>query len=385
MQKIDIEIIWEKYHDVITKEENKQLQTWLNSNKHHQKYFDDIIRFYSEGSVFDKSPAETQVAWENISKQLQTSHKKRSTKLILYASSVAASILVILSLIFFFPKDDKYTEVDELVQQIEPGADKAMLILDDGSSFNLSANNKLSIEEGGTKINSHGTGIQYIRKKESKRNIKYNTLSIPRGGEFFLLLSDSTKVWLNSETILRYPVQFSGNERKVELIGEAFFEVTQNKNKPFIVVSNEQIVEVLGTSFNISSYKEDSIIYTTLVKGKVDVYMKKKNKVKQTLSPNYQTCMYKNAGQISQRKVNTDQYIAWKEGRFVFENKPLSQMMNTLSKWYNVDVVFENEKARDIEFTGELKRYESFEKVMAIIEKTQEVKIETNERIITIN
>ena len=267
-----------------------------------------------------------------------------------------------------------------------PGVDKAMLILDDGSTYDLYANKELSIEEGGTRINSQGTGIQYVQEKESTKALKYNTLKIPRGGEFFLLLSDSTRVWLNSETILRYPVQFFGDERKVELIGEAFFEVKENKEKPFIVVSNEQIVEVLGTSFNISSYKEDSIIYTTLVNGKVEVYLKDNPEIKQSLSPNYQSTLLKKEGLISQRKVDTYQYIAWKEGRFVFEYQTLGEIAKVLERWYNVDFVFANAELKDIPFSGEFLRYGDIEKIYEIIQKTgTQLKFKQTERTIEIS
>jgi ferric-dicitrate binding protein FerR (iron transport regulator) len=382
MQKIDFEIIWKKLHNTITKPEDEQLQDWLNSSKQHRNYFNDVSRFYSEGSFLDKKPVNTQEAWGTITERL---HKKRkSNKLFLYVSSAAASILIVLSLLFLLSQEEQYNKITESIELIEPGSDKALLVLDDGSTFDLSANSDLSIKEGGTKINSHGTGIQYIKENKFIAKVKHNTLKIPRGGEFFIILSDSTKVWLNSETVLRYPVQFSGKERKVELIGEAFFEVKKNTKKPFIVVSANHTVKVLGTSFNISSYREDSIIFTTLVNGKVDVFLNDNPETKQTLLPNHQSYFSKYEGVVTQQEVDTYQYIAWKEGRFVFEKKPLSQMMNTLSKWYNTDIVFENEKAKDIKFTGEIKRYESFEKVLALLEKTNEIKIEIDGRLVTI-
>jgi len=385
-QEIDFEIIWKKVHNTISEEEEKLFREWINIDKTHQKYYKDVVRFYSEGSVFEDNPADTHKAWTCIKKNIQNNSKRNVRKIILYASSVAAGILVIFSLIFLHPGIINYNYGDITEHSIEPGENKAVLVLDDGSVFDLSANKELSIVHDGTKINNQGTSLHYDIKAKKRNNakLKYNTLRVPRGGEYFLMLSDSTKVWLNSETTLRYPIQFSGNKREVELIGEAYFEVKKNQDKPFIVASGEQIVEVLGTSFNISSYEEDSLIFTTLVNGKVEVYLKDNPEMKQTLLPDSQSYLFKGEGQLSQRKVDPEQFVAWKEGRFVFERKPLSQMMNTLSKWYDLQVVFENERAKEIKFTGELKRYDSFEKILAIMEKTQEINIETQGHLIII-
>jgi transmembrane sensor len=210
-------------------------------------------------------------------------------------------------------------------------------------------------------------------------------LKIPRGGEFYLTLSDNTKVWLNSETTLKYPVEFAGEERRVELTGEAFFEVEKDAERPFRVVSDEQVVEVLGTSFNISSYPEDSVILTTLVEGKVNVFLGENPETSQTLLPKHQSFLARGEDRIMQREVDVSEYVAWKDGEFYFRDQSLENIMKTLSRWYDIDVVFNEPQAKDILFTGHLERYENFERILNLIQRTNEVSYSEEGRTITID
>ena len=216
MQKIDFEIIWRKYHSKITIEEDEQLQAWLHANKSHRQYFDDVNRVYSEGSFVDNNSVDVYAAWGNIQRHQQANRSKKINRLVYFSSSIAAGLFLIIYLLFIIPREESIITTSESIQLIEPGSEKAILILDDGSTLDLSVNKELSIKEGGALISSQGAGLEYIQENASTKVLKYNTLKIPRGGEYFLILSDGTKVWLNSETVLRYPVQFLGNERRVE-------------------------------------------------------------------------------------------------------------------------------------------------------------------------
>lgn len=380
---IDFEIIWKKVNDSLTDEEELLLSRWLSESAEHQRYLDSVILYCREGSSFKVNKAETAKAWE-ILKSKGLKRKNGYWKWMIPFSAAAVTIF----LIFNFWPSSKTAKVSTIaanaIEFIKPGSNKATLILDDGSVYDLAASNSLVLTDGGSVIKSEGTKLQYTEKGGSSQAIKYNTLSIPRGGEFSLLLADGTKVWLNSETVLRYPVQFAGNERKVELTGEAFFEVTRNESAPFIVESGGQVIKVLGTEFNISSYKEDPIIYTTLVKGNVEVFIKNKPEINQLLVPNEQSSLDKVGMQISKQKVDPYLYIAWKEGRFVFEDQNLGEIMKTLSKWYNVDVVFAREDLRNIRFTGNLQRYSDFGEVLKKIGKTNEIEFNIKNNQITI-
>ena len=381
---IDFEIIWKKIHGSLTHDENLLFESWLTEDHRHMDYFREAERFYREGSSLNKIPADPEMSWRSLLNRIKKSRQERIRKRIIYMGAVAASAFIILAFLLMIPQG-RQAEIVSVPQEIEPGTDKAMLILDDGSVYDLSREKELSIQTEGATITSRGTSIEYIREESPTPVLKYNTLSVPRGGEFFLTLSDGTKVWLNSSTTLRYPVQFSSAERKAELNGEAYFEVARDDKKPFRIITGEQVLEVLGTSFNISSYNEDEDISTTLLSGKVQLSLQSDPSVSQVLMPSYQGVFNKNNRSFSSERVDVDQYTAWKEGWFRFEDQNLSEMMVTLSRWYDVDVKFENQDAENIKFTGSIRRYDHLEEILKIIERTKEVKFTIREKEIIIN
>ena len=379
---IDFEIIWRKLNSYISDEEEVTLKNWLEQDKRHQAFFKNAEKIYKNKGDIYENPINSNIAWKNVNVKIKSGRKAKSYRLPVLISSIAASVVIILYLYSLLPGKENSDLEGLSLQTINPGTNKALLILDDGSIHDLSKEKNIEFDEGGSRVYSQGTSLLYTKKNNPGKEIKYNTLKIPRGGEFFLTLSDSTKVWLNSESTLRYPVLFKGNERVVELTGEAFFEVKKDGYKPFKVLSEKQIVEVLGTSFNITSYETDSLIFTTLVEGNVAVFHKDKPGVKLILEPNHQSYMFKNKGLLSKREINVEPFIAWKEGRFCFKNQSLNEMMKTLARWYDVEVLFENETVKEIAFTGNLKRYDNLEKILILIEKTNEVKFRIENKII---
>jgi ferric-dicitrate binding protein FerR (iron transport regulator) len=183
---------------------------------------------------------------------------------------------------------------------------------------------------------------------------------------------------------LRFPVQFAGDIRRVELSGEAYFEVAKNAEVPFVVVSDNQQIKVLGTQFNVSSYPDDQQISTTLVEGKVDVSLAGNPETHIVLKPSEQGQFSKENNQMAKRIVDVTPFVAWKDGRFVFHDQPLQDIMKTLSKWYDVEVVFANEGDKSLRFTGNLERYAEFGSILAKIERTNEVEFEIINNVITI-
>lgn len=381
---IDFEIIWKKINQALTEEEEISLAKWLNESAPHRHYFDEAVRYYQEGSFFNDNGPDTEKAWEAIKNKKFKKNRGNWGWIISLSAAVVAIFLIVNWLLPSKKIENTLVQVNK-VELIKPGTNQATLILDDGSVLDLASSKKLQLTEGGSDIKIEGTKLQYTEKSSVPQEVKYNTLSIPRGGEFFLQLSDGTKIWLNSETTLRYPVQFVGNERRVELTGEAFFEVARNEKVPFYVESGEQTVRVLGTEFNISSYKENPLIYTTLVKGSVEVFLKDKPEIKQTLLPNEQSSASKSETLISKHKVDPYRFVAWKEGRFVFEDQNLGEIINTLSKWYDINAVFAREDLKNIRFTGNLPRYANFDEVLKKIGKTNEVKFTIENKNIIIN
>ncbi len=380
---IDFEIIWKKINHTLTEKEELFISQWLNESPLHQQYMDKALHYYRHGSDFTDPETATNQAWEALNHK-SLSRRRFKSVWIISLSAAAAAIFLIATFLLPTNKTGVIPLAKNKGELIRPGSNQATLILNDGSVHNLTTSKNLVLNDGGAQIKSEGAKLEYTEKESAQGKTVYNTLSIPRGGEFFLQLADGTKVWLNSETVLRYPVQFDGNERRVELTGEAFFEVARNEKKPFLVESGEQIIKVLGTEFNISSYKEEQFIYTTLLKGSVEVFFRNKPEIKQTLKPNEQSKINNADRTISKTEVDPYQFIAWKEGRFVFNDQNLGEIMNTLSKWYNVEVVFDREPLKNIRFTGNLQRYSDFGDVLKKISKTNEMKFIIENKKITI-
>jgi len=383
-QNIDFEIIWKKIHDQTTEEEEILLNIWLSSHSSHRKYYDDAIRYYSNGTQFANSPAELKKALKKIHRKTGI-HSPYLNSQIIAITSIAASILILIYFQFLRTGNNPEPQkIEQLAQSIVPGSNKAVLVLADGTEHDLSSGINAVINEEGSEIKNSGNKLEYTSKSAQATETKYNTLKIPRGGEYFLVLADGTKVWLNSETTLRFPVQFESDVRRVELTGEAYFEVSRNENVPFIVNSGDQRVKVLGTQFNISSYPDNQSILTTLVEGSVEVSLEGNPAEKTMLKPSEQSYLSRNESQILKRNVDVAQYVAWKDGRFVFQDQMLEDIMKTLSKWYDVQVVFANEDDKKLRFTGNLERYIDFSNILGKIERTNEVKFEITDKLITI-
>jgi ferric-dicitrate binding protein FerR (iron transport regulator) len=382
-QNIDFEIIWKKIHSKTTEAEEILLDQWINYHPNHRRYFDNAVKYYSKGSQLAQSPSELKKALKRIYREANI-HTPIQNSRIIGIVSIAASVLFLIYFQFFRVEKAEEIIVTQQAQSIVPGTAKAVLILADGSEHDLTTGENSIIDADGIEIKNTGKALEYSGKSELSAEIKYNTLKIPRGGEYFLVLSDSTKVWLNSETTLRFPVQFAANERRVELTGEAYFEVTKNDKIPFIVTSGSQQVKVLGTEFNVSSYSDNQAIFTTLVNGSVEVSIESLPEKKMFLKPNEQSIVSVNENQIQKKTVDVSSYIAWKDGRFVFNDQQLEEIMNTLSKWYDVQVVFTNQSDKKLRFTGNLERYEDFNNILTKIERTNEVKFEIEKNLITI-
>ncbi|GAA3643070.1 FecR family protein [Flavivirga jejuensis] len=248
---------------------------------------------------------------------------------------------------------------------IVPGTDKATLTLGDGTV--------VALEKGSTyqtqNANSNGEEIIYKAGNKKTNEIVYNYLTIPRGGEFHMVMADGTEVWLNSESQLKYPVSFiDGVTREVQLVyGEAYFDVspsTNHKGAKFKVLNQSQEIEVLGTAFNIKAYKDETNIYTTLVEGKVVV---NSGTSKQYLVPNQQSNFDLKNNSITVYKVDVNTEISWKDGIFSFKGKPLKDIMKVISRWYDVDIIFENKDLESIKFKGYLDKNQSIDQILLIM------------------
>lgn len=374
-KNIDFSIIWKKIHGNNSGDE--ELNAWMNESDNKKEFYKNARKFYEEGSSFDKIPLSSEKAYRKLSNSIK---RRRFIKI---GSSAAAVLVVAVSV--FIAINHQSKESLEANQGIKPGTDKAVLVLNNGKEIDLSENKEILLEEKDTKIESDGKTLEYHSEKKHKRRKKeiiYNTLKVPRGGQFFLVLSDSTRVWLNAESELRYPVTFSGEKREVNLIGEAYFEVTKNKEHPFVVHSESQDIEVLGTSFNVSAYNDNKFVRTTLVEGSVRI-----NSPSQEiyLEPSFQTVLDLQSGSAITQRVKTELYTSWKDGNYYFENENIENILKTISRWYDFEYEFQNQEAKNVCFTGSISREQKIENIFKIIEETQQIKMTAYDKKLVIN
>ncbi len=255
---------------------------------------------------------------------------------------------------------------------------KVVLITSNGQSIDISDHDSLKILDNGVNANIKGSKLEYTPDETQSAKGKTNKLIVPRGLTFEITLSDGTHAWLNAETSLEYPIEFSAKKRSVTLIGEAYFEVAKNERVPFEVVTGRQVISVLGTSFNVSAYQSDPTITTTLVEGKVEIQLE--NRVSRVLSPRTQGIYNVLSNNIITREVDPVLYTSWKEGLFVFEDQPLAAIMLKLARAYNIDEVhFESDNLRSSQYTVQVTRYERIEQVLDLIQTTNDLRYSLDE------
>ena len=371
-------LIFKYLNNSLTEKESNELQQWLREDKDNIKIFENIVGEWNLSQQYiDKTKKKilSRVLSHNESAVKEPNFQKVISIATLRKISIAAAAVIALFIfnLYDFGFEGKQTTVVDSFETIESGKSKATLTLDNGKEIDLLEDQNLNLESDGTKIIGVRNSITYLQKKSNQAERKYNTLKTPRGGEFFLILSDSTKVWLNAESQIKYPVVFSSDKRTVELTGEAFFEVTPNPDKPFQVISGDQSIEVLGTSFNVTSYEDDAEIVTTLIEGKVNVNKRFGNKESIMLAPNEQSKLNRETGEMKNTTVDPNQFIAWKSGKFYFRQQKLKDITKVLSRWYDIEIFFLDSKTENKKFTGRFKRYENFDHVRSIIESTEEV------------
>ncbi|MCK0131661.1 DUF4974 domain-containing protein [Flavobacteriaceae bacterium F08102] len=378
-----IEILIIKYcTNQISTEEIVELTQWVKQDD-NLDLFSDFIKVNFTLEELKMTTHSNSDVWKVIKKHIQQPRVKNAY----WKYAVAASVLALISLVLLLPKKESETPVDSIVTKntIESGTDKAILTLSDGST--------VALEKGSTyatdNLKSDGEVLVYSPSGEvtERPKIAYNYLTVPRGGEFFLQLADKTRIWMNSESKLKYPVEFiDGETRHVELVyGEAYFEVSKSsahKGSKFIVGTKVQDVEVLGTEFNIKAYDGNDYILTTLVEGKIAVT---NGVALETLTPGLQSKVSIKDDNISLSKVDVTYETAWKNGLFVFENDKLGDIMVTLSRWYDVDVIFTNMAKKEMVFSGKLPREGTINNILSKIEQTGDVKFTITDKLITVN
>ncbi|MDR6782754.1 transmembrane sensor [Pedobacter africanus] len=291
--------------------------------------------------------------WSNIATGAFPAGRK-SVRLWSLIPVAAAAVALLVAGIWFFRVQDKSSRLTRYTTDIAPGRNKAILMLEDGKVINLSEHQKSVIVKAGQLAYADGTAVSISASQMA-------VIRTPRGGTYQISLADGTKVWLNAESSLKFPSSFTGaGQRKVILSGEAYFEVAKNRKQPFVVSSEKQEVQVLGTHFNISAYADEENVKTTLLEGAVRVNQT-------TIAPGEQSIL-KN-GRMQVRKVNPEDAIDWKNGEFSCKNEPLYQIMQKIARWYDLTVVYAHPELKNITFSGSLSRYDHVSGVLSALEQ----------------
>lgn len=363
MTEQEAKILLTKYeNNECSPEEKILVEGWyvhtLDSNKH-------------PGAKADLESIEKEI-WNNMAITTFPAEQK-SVRLWPRISVAAAAVALLVAGIWFFRAQDKnilnnQSDV-QYTTDIAPGRNKATLMLEDGQVISLSENQKSVVVKAGQLAYADGTAV-------SAAVSRIAVVSTPRGGTYQVSLADGTKVWLNAESTLKFPSSFTGaDQRKVVLKGEAYFEVTKNKKQPFVVSSEKQEVQVLGTHFNVSAYADEENIKTTLLEGSVRVNQT-------TLIPGEQSVL--NNGRIQVRKVDPEDAIDWKNGEFVCKNEPLNQIMQKIARWYDLTVVYAHPELKNITFSGSLSRYDHVSGVLNALEQAGTIRFKLSGRQIQV-
>lgn len=307
-----------------------------------------------------------------------------------YWLAAAVLLMVGVGLLFHFnSSSDLHVQNEQkMANDIKPGGNNAVLILANGKNINLAIVSKGEIaKQTGLSIVKKADGqlIYTVLEKETGTQVpelSYNTIATPKGGQYQIDLPDGTKVWINAASSLKYPTHFIGSERKVELIGEAYFEVAKDKTKPFKVITEKQEIQVLGTHFNVNAYNDESDVRTTLIEGTVKVHRNQSTDFK-ILKPGQQSIL--KGQEITVETVDVQEAIAWKNGHFFFNREEMGSSMRKIARWYNIEVDCKG-NINDVYFEGSFPRAYTLKQILNILEKAGsfKFKIEGRRLIVTI-
>jgi hypothetical protein len=382
----------------ISEEESEELFQWYNNAQENDIY---IPRDYAENDQELKKRIFSQINHTISEPSLSSSNNFQN-----WFAAAAAIIIAVISFSLFFssesdekhqyvaekvstklksdiplnrvsPRSDVEKEESVTVNDIEAGENKAILTLGDGSKIILDdAKNGILANQGGNSVLKAAQGeviysfindVKDPLTEDQQVPVIYNTIETPKGGKFQIVLPDGSKVWLNAASSLRFPTVFNGSKRQVELKGEAYFEVSHDKSKIFEVNTRNQVVQVLGTHFNINAYLDEPTVNTTLLQGSVRVSDLRTN-ISQLLKPGEQSQLSEQIDVINLK--DTNEAVAWKEGYFQFDEADIKTVMRQIERWYDVSVVYEG-NLPNYRFGGEIERNLSLLQVLKVLEKTK--------------
>ena len=357
-----------------TSVEDEQVDEWLHEDTRNQDYYQKAKYYFDNYYSGEEEihQVDTKEAWNDFLVYTKRSRNSKWKRYLQYAAGVAMLVGVGVALLLLVGKSEKSAMIVQN-QVITPGKVKALLVFQSGSQVSLTDSTAFEQVVG-----------QYtMEDTDEETKMEYNTIIVPRGGEYSLALADGTRIKMNSDSKLIFPHKFNGKERRVRLEGEALFDVEKDSEHPFIVETAKGDVHVLGTLFNINVYPDEDIVQTTLVEGRV-VFKGKGMLQNVELFPGEQVTYNMKSGESHVEEVNTKVYVGWAEGKWLIEGKRLEDIMKQLSRWYDVEVFYKNPEAKELVFTGDLEKYDDCEVVLNIISMTTNVMFTIRDRAIIV-
>ena len=344
----------------ISEQEETALREWLEESERHRAWF----REYREKLPLGEFEEVVQISdvkeqWQKLDQLTKERRHIGWRKWSAYAAGVA--LLLSVGLWWGIQREKAEKPVTRMAV-IEPGTAQAVLILNDGEKITLKDRDTL-VDTKSSSINIQTGLVKYDVKPTESVEVEYNTIEVPRGGIYSLVLSDGTKVFLNSDSRLKYPVTFNGEDRRVELSGEAFFEVVSDSLHPFIVHTRDMETRVLGTTFDIQAYPDELTTKTTLLTGRVLVSVNHLS-LTETLKPGLQASWTKGTDKITVKEVNVATQALWRDGIIMLDDDGLENVMRMLARWYNVTYEFKGDQSVKHTFTGKIDRNEDLESVL---------------------
>lgn len=369
---MEFALILKKLKNQLSAEEKLEFDKWYKQSKDHQLFFGKVSA--------DFKSEEPHINYERAWVKIKTKLTKKNNRNFKWNYAVAAILIIALGSTVFL----KSFQNSSSPESSSTVGKTVVLTAEDGTEIDLTSGKVYTNKN----VTGSGQQLRYIADSLATSKISYNFLTIPRGKQFKIRLSDNTTIWLNSATKIKYPVTFKNDEpRLVEVLyGEAFFEVSpssENNGMNFFVTTRTQTIEVLGTEFNVKAYKEDSLIATTLAKGEI-VLSNQINTQKNKLEPGFQSIFDPENVDWRVREVNVANEISWKKGVFTFKSKELKDIMFTVSRWYDTEVIFSDKSLENIKFNGVIRRTQSLKNILNILQETGKVRYKIVNKKITI-